>query len=103
MDHRVVAAHGVAGDRGIRHVGRYERTSVRLDVVRRNDRLVLVEYATGDRLAFAEEAETEYDLLPTEPADGDHFVVRASPNHPWVPLTFTPTHLFSSGRVTPKV
>ena len=86
-----------------RHVGRYERTSVRLDVVRRDDRLVLVEYATGDRLAFAEEATTEYDLLPTEPVDGDHFVIRASPTHPWVPLTFTPTHLFSSGRVTPKV
>src|SRR3954468_3296613 len=38
-----------------RHVGRYERASVRLDVVRRGDRLVLVESATGDRLAFTDE------------------------------------------------
>ncbi|MFC6156069.1 serine hydrolase domain-containing protein [Kribbella jiaozuonensis] len=85
-----------------RHVGRYERASVRLDVVLRGDRLVLTEEATGDRLAFAEEPVHEYDVLPTEPLDGDHFVVRYSPEHPWVPLTFTPTHLFTSGRVTPR-
>ena len=85
-----------------RNVGRYERASVRLDVVRRGDRLVLTEQATGDRLAFAEEPVHEYDVLPTEPLDGDHFATRYSPEHPWVPLTFTPTHLFTSGRVTPR-
>jgi hypothetical protein len=85
-----------------RHVGRFERASVRLDVVRRDDRLVLVETATGDRLAFAEEPEHEYEMLPTEPADGDHFVVRYSADHPWTPMTFTPTHVFTSGRVTPR-
>jgi CubicO group peptidase (beta-lactamase class C family) len=85
-----------------RNVGRYERAGVRLDVVRRGDRLVLTEQATGDRLAFAEEPVHEYDALPTEPLDGDHFVTRYSPEHPWVPLTFTPTHLFTSGRVTPR-
>ena len=86
-----------------RPVGRYERASVRLDVVRRDGGLVLVERATGDRLAFAEEPEQEYDLLPTSPADGNHFVIRATPNHPWVPVIFTPTHVFTSGRVTPRV
>ncbi|GAA1578025.1 MULTISPECIES: serine hydrolase domain-containing protein [Kribbella] len=86
-----------------RHVGRYERASVRLDVVRRDDRLVLIESATGDRLAFAEETEHEYDLLPTAPADGNHFVTRYSPEHSWVPLTFTSTAVFTSGRVTPRI
>jgi CubicO group peptidase (beta-lactamase class C family) len=86
-----------------RHLGRYERAGVRFDVGRRDDRLVLTEQATGDRLAFAEEALHEYELLPTEPLDGNHFVARYSPEHPWTPLTFAPTHLFASGRVTPKV
>jgi CubicO group peptidase (beta-lactamase class C family) len=85
-----------------RHVGTYERAGVRMDVVRRDDRLVLVAHATGDRLAFAEEPVHEYDLHPTDPADGDHFVTRESPANPWVPLTFTPTYLFTSGRVTPR-
>ena len=85
-----------------RHAGRYERTSVRLDVTLRDDRLVMVEQATGDRLAFAEEPVHEYELLPAEPLDGDHFVTRYSPEHPWLPVTFTPTHLFTSGRVTPR-
>lgn len=37
-----------------------------------------------------------------QPTEGDHFVVCYSPEHPWNPLTFTPTHLFASGRVTPR-
>jgi CubicO group peptidase (beta-lactamase class C family) len=86
-----------------RHVGRYERASVRLDVVRRDDRLVMHYQATGERLAFAEEPVHEYELRPTLPADGDHFVTRESETHPWVPVHFTPTHLFTSGRVTPRV
>jgi hypothetical protein len=63
---------------------------------------VLTEHATGDRLAFSEEPEQEYDLFPTAPADGNHFVTRESPSHPWVPVTFTPAHVFTSGRVTPR-
>ncbi|MEU4197832.1 serine hydrolase domain-containing protein [Kribbella sp. NPDC026611] len=85
-----------------RHVGRYERTSVRLDVVHKDGRLVLVESATGDRLAFAEEPEHEYEVLPTGPDDGNHFVVRYSADFPWSPLTFHDSYLFASGRVTPK-
>jgi CubicO group peptidase (beta-lactamase class C family) len=107
FQHHVGVSHPAApqpvdGPVDERHVGRYERASVRLDVVRRGDGLVLTEQATGDRLAFAEEPVHEYDVLPTEPPDGDHFVIRYSPEHPWVPLTFTPTHLFTSGRVTPR-
>jgi hypothetical protein len=75
---------------------------VRLDVERRGDGLVLSEQATGDRLVFVDAAVHEYELMPTEPLDGDHFVVRFAPEHPWVPLTFTPSHLFTSGRVTPR-
>ncbi|WP_427895405.1 serine hydrolase domain-containing protein [Kribbella sp. GL6] len=85
-----------------RHVGRYERAGVRVDVDRRGDELVLTYQATGDRLAFAEDPVHEYELRPTEPADGNHFVTREAPGHPWVPITFTPTHVFTAGRVTPR-
>ncbi|MET9310530.1 serine hydrolase domain-containing protein [Kribbella sp. NPDC003505] len=85
-----------------RHAGRYERASVRLDVAKREDELVMVYTATGDRLLFSEDPVHEYELRPTEPADGDHFVTRESAAHPWVPVTFTPTHVFTSGRVTPR-
>ncbi|WP_410788243.1 serine hydrolase domain-containing protein [Kribbella sp. C-35] len=85
-----------------RHAGRYERASVRLDVAKRDDELVMVYTATGDRLLFSEDPVHEYELRPTEPADGNHFVTRESPAHPWVPVTFTPTHVFTSGRVTPR-
>ncbi|NIK60894.1 serine hydrolase domain-containing protein [Kribbella shirazensis] len=85
-----------------RHAGRYERASVRLDVAKRDDELVMVYTATGDRLLFSEDPEHVYELRPTEPADGDHFVTRESPAHPWVPVTFTPTYVFTSGRVTPR-
>lgn len=86
-----------------RHVGRYERASVRLDVVRRDDGLVMIYQATGERLAFSEDPVHEYELRPTAPADGNHYVTRESPTHAWVPVTFTPTHVFTSGRVTPRV
>jgi CubicO group peptidase (beta-lactamase class C family) len=87
---------------GDEHVGVYERASVRMEVVRREDRLVLTYQATGDRLAFAEEPLVEYDLSPTAPADGNHFIARNAPDQPWTPVTFTPTYLFNSGRVTPR-
>lgn len=87
---------------GDEHVGVYERASVRMEVSRRNDQLILTSEATGDRLAFAEEPVVEYELRPTSPADGNHFVVRSAPDQPWVPVTFTPTYLFTWGRVTPR-
>ncbi|WP_328321762.1 beta-lactamase family protein [Kribbella sp. NBC_00382] len=87
---------------GEEHVGVYERASVRMEVVCRDDRLSLRYQATGDRLAFAEEPVVEYDLYPTIPADGNHFVARSAPDQPWTTVTFTPTYLFNSGRVTPR-
>jgi CubicO group peptidase (beta-lactamase class C family) len=88
---------------GDEHVGVYERASVRMEVLRRDNQLVLTYQATGDRLAFAEEPLIEYDLYPTAPADGNHFVARNAPGQPWTPVTFTPTYLFNSGRVTPRI
>ncbi|MFK4086286.1 serine hydrolase domain-containing protein [Kribbella sp. NPDC020789] len=93
----------VDGPTDDRHVGRYERTSVRLDVVRRDGRLWAQYQATGDRLAFAENPVTEYELFPAEPADGNHFVLRESPKHPWVPMTFTESYVLTSGRITPRL
>ncbi|MFC5265652.1 serine hydrolase domain-containing protein [Kribbella qitaiheensis] len=87
---------------GDEHIGVYERASARLEVLRRDDQLVMTYQATGDRLAFAEEPIQEYELLPTAPADGNHFVTRSAPNQPWTPVTFTDTYLFTSGRVTPR-
>jgi CubicO group peptidase (beta-lactamase class C family) len=87
---------------GDEHVGVYERASVRLEVLRREDRLVMTYQATGDRLAFAEEPMLEYELRPTAPADGNHFVTRSAPNQPWTPVVFAPTQVFTSGRVTPR-
>jgi CubicO group peptidase (beta-lactamase class C family) len=87
---------------GEQHVGVYERASVRMEVLRRDNRLLLTYQATGDRLAFAEEPVLEYELHPTAPADGNHYVTRSTPAQPWTPVTFTPTYLFNSGRVTPR-
>jgi CubicO group peptidase (beta-lactamase class C family) len=88
---------------GDQHLGRYERASVAMEVLRRDRKLLLTYQATGDRLAFAEEPVQEFELLPTEPLDGDHFVLRDSDDQPWTPVTFRPTYLFTSGRVTPRV
>ncbi|MEV6286668.1 serine hydrolase domain-containing protein [Kribbella sp. NPDC051770] len=88
---------------GGRHLGRYARESVAIEVLRRDGKLMLTHQATGDRLAFAEEPVQEFELLPTEPLDGDHFVTRTSADQPWTPVTFRPTYLFTSGRVTPRV
>lgn len=91
---------GVAG--GDEHLGIYERAGVELEVLRRDGRLLMIARATGDRLAFAEEPVVEYELHPTAPADGNHFVTRSAPGQPWVPIAFAPTYLFTSGRVTPR-
>ncbi|MGC4941871.1 serine hydrolase domain-containing protein [Kribbella sp. DT2] len=88
---------------GEAQLGRYERASVAMEVLRRDGKLMLTYQATGDRLAFAEEPVQEFELLPTEPLDGDHFVVRSSDDQPWTPVTFRPAYLFTSGRVTPRV
>jgi len=88
---------------GDEHLGRYERASVAIEVLRRDGKLILAYQATGDRLAFAEEPVREYELRPTEPLDGNHFVARDDPAQPWTPVSFTPTYVFTAGRVTPRV
>ena len=62
----------------------------------------MVYTATKNRLLFSDDPVHEYELRPTDPNDGDHFVTRESPEHPWVPVTFTPTHVFTSERITPR-
>lgn len=90
-----------------RHVGRYERASVAIDVARHGDTMTLTDRATGDRVAFAEDPVHEYELRPAA-ADGDQFVIRDESGQPWIPATFatladgTP-YLFASGRVTPRI
>ncbi|MFF1820324.1 serine hydrolase domain-containing protein [Kribbella sp. NPDC058245] len=95
-------AEPVDGPIDDRHVGRYERAGVRFDVTRADDHLVVAYQATGDRLAVAEQPTVTYRAYPANPADGNHFVTRSTPAHPWTPLVFTGTHLIGSGRVTPK-
>ncbi|TDU87411.1 CubicO group peptidase (beta-lactamase class C family) [Kribbella voronezhensis] len=84
-------------------LGSYERAGIRIDTTREGDRLLLTENATGARLAFAEKPVVEHELHPTTPLDGNHYVYRTAPDQPWTPVTFTPTHLFAWGRVTPRV
>jgi CubicO group peptidase (beta-lactamase class C family) len=90
-----------------RHLGRYARAGVVLDVAVEGGAAVLTSHATGDRLAIAEEPTHEYRLHPAD-RSGERFVMREADGQPWVPVAFsfqqdgTP-YLFSSGRVTPKV
>ena len=93
----------VEAEVGDEHLGRYERTGVLMEVVRREGKLLATYQATGDRLAFAEEPVVDYELHPTEPLDGNHFVTRSSEVLPWSTVTFTPDYVFTAGRVTPRV
>lgn len=90
-----------------RHLGRYARAGVVLDVALEGGAAMLTSHATGDRLAIAEEPTHEYRLHPADPI-GERFVMRETDGQPWVPVTFARQHdgtpyLFTSGRVTPKV
>jgi CubicO group peptidase (beta-lactamase class C family) len=90
-----------------RHLGRYARAGVVVDVSRRTSGLIMTYQVTGDRLAFADDAVREYELHPAS-VDGDRFVLREGPEQPWVPVAFARLadgrpYLFTSGRVTPKV
>jgi len=84
-------------------LGTYERAGVRFEVATADGRLRATYSATGARLAFAEEPVVEYELRPTTPLDGSHYVTRSTPDQPWTAVTFTPTHLLSGRRTTPRV
>jgi CubicO group peptidase (beta-lactamase class C family) len=88
------------------HQGRYERTSRRLDVSVRGDRLHVLSSMTGDRAALDDEGPVEFTLHPAD-SGGDNFVFRRHDRQPWTPLIFgrlgdeTP-YLYTGGRVTPR-
>ena len=90
-----------------RHLGRYERAGVAIDVALDRGVPVLTSRATDDRLAFAEEPVHAYRMYPSD-RSGERFLIRESEHQPWVPVTFArqpdgSPYLFTSGRVTPKV
>jgi hypothetical protein len=74
-----------------RHLGRYERAGMAIDVAREltqgDARLTMTYEATGDRVAFAEEPVQEYELQPAP--SGDRSSPRTHPGQPWAPITFT--------------
>ncbi|HEY3905764.1 MAG TPA: serine hydrolase domain-containing protein [Streptosporangiaceae bacterium] len=89
-----------------RHVGRYERSSRRMDFSVRGGRLHCVLLTTGP-LAESRDAEPEeLDLYPAD-ASGDNFVCRSFDDQPWSPVTFGTlddgTPYCFIGRVTLKV
>jgi CubicO group peptidase (beta-lactamase class C family) len=100
------AAVPVDADLG-QHAGRYERTSRRLDVTVRDERLHVVSSMTGDRAALSDDGPVEFDLHPAD-STGDNFVFRRHDREPWEPLIFgrlgdqTP-YLYTGGRVTPRI
>jgi hypothetical protein len=87
------------------HLGTYERTSFRLDVLSGDDGLVLRTEVTGPLAELVPETVHEYQLVPVE---RDLFVVRPPETETWVPVTFyeLPTgepYLHFGARATPKV
>jgi CubicO group peptidase (beta-lactamase class C family) len=90
-----------------RHLGRYERAGVTIDVAVEGGVPTMTAEATGDRIALAEEPRHEYRLHPADQS-GTRFVTRETDDQPWVPVSFDRladgrAYLFTSGRVTPKV
>jgi CubicO group peptidase (beta-lactamase class C family) len=90
-----------------RHVGRYERESLRYEVALRDGQLQVIATLTGERAALSDEAGYELTLQPVD-GTGDHFVARLHDHDPWAGLIFdrlgdgTP-YLFFGGRTTRRV
>jgi CubicO group peptidase (beta-lactamase class C family) len=99
------AAGPVHADLG-QHAGRYERTSRRLDVTVRDERLHVVSSMTGDRAALDNNGPEEFTLHAAD-STGNNFVFRRHDRQPWEPLIFgrlgdqTP-YLYTGGRITPR-
>ncbi len=90
-----------------RHVGRYERSSRRIDLTLVAGRLHAVEATTGDLAKLRDPEPEELDLHPTD-TSGDNFVLRTHDEEPWSTLSFSAfddgsPYLFAGGRITPKV
>jgi CubicO group peptidase (beta-lactamase class C family) len=90
-----------------RHAGRYERTSLRIEVSLRDGRLRMVATMTGDHAAFGDDLTQEVDLYPAD-VTGDAFVCRLRDGQPWSTVIFgrlagQTEYLYQSGRITPRI
>ena len=87
------------------HLGRYERASVRIDVLAGDDGPVLRTEVTGEIAAMVPDPVEEY---PMTAVDDNLFVVRPPGTETWIPVTFysLPTgesYVHFGARATPKV
>jgi len=87
------------------HLGRYERASVRIDVLAGDDGPVLRTEVTGEIAAMVPDPVEEY---PMTAVDENLFVVRPAGTETWIPVTFysLPTgesYVHFGARATPKV
>ncbi|GAB1513465.1 serine hydrolase [Actinophytocola sp. KF-1] len=89
------------------HLGRYERASVLMEVLRGEQAPRLRITATGPlaEILPAEERNQEYDMVPV---DDDLYLVRENENTMWIPVTFYSLdtgerYLHFGARATPKV
>ncbi len=86
------------------HLGAYERSGVRLDVLQKDDGPVLRTEVMGELAALMPETVEEYPMVAVEE---DLFAVRAPETQTWVPVTFysLPTgerYMHFGARATPK-
>jgi CubicO group peptidase (beta-lactamase class C family) len=99
-------ADAIPDDLG-RHVGRYERASLRYDVSLTGEALQAIVTVTGELAVLDDEGPYPLELHPADAA-GSAFVCRRFDHEPWSSLMFdrfpdgTP-YLQRSGRATPKV
>jgi len=86
------------------HLGAYERSAVRLDVLQKDDGPVLRTEVMGELAALMPETVNEYPMVGIEE---DLFAVRAPETQTWIPVTFysLPTgerYMHFGARATPK-
>jgi CubicO group peptidase (beta-lactamase class C family) len=99
-------AETVTGDLS-RHVGCYQRESLRYDVSLVNGTLRAIVTVTGELALLDDEGPYEFQLHPTHP-EGNAFVCRLFDHEPWTAVLFDRfpdgrPYLYRSGRATPKV
>ena len=87
------------------HLGRYERESVRIDVLQGDDGPVLRTEVTGEIAAMVPDPINEYPMLGV---DENLFVVRPPETETWIPVTFYSlssgeSYMHFGARATPKV
>jgi dipeptidyl aminopeptidase/acylaminoacyl peptidase/CubicO group peptidase (beta-lactamase class C family) len=86
------------------HLGAYERSGVRLDVLQKDDGPVVRTEVTGELAALMPETVNEYPMVGIEE---DLFAVRAPETQTWIPVTFysLPTgerYMHFGARATPR-